>query len=194
MATISDSTLPAWSRRLIFELEAADSRAERLARPLNRGQLNWSLTPGTWSIGQCLQHLLKGNEVVLPAISRSLAGHQQSQVQEVTPGWFSRWFIRNYVGPISPSAGKRAQAPGKIRPASDVDSLVLDAFLRSNRMARELIARAGAYDVNRIRYRNPFIPLLRFTVGTGLEIVSKHESRHLLQAERVRQSSRFPTG
>ena len=38
-----------------------------------------------------------------------------------------------------------------------------------------------------IRFRNPFIPLLRFTVGTGLEIVAKHESRHLLQAEGVRR-------
>jgi hypothetical protein len=46
--------------------------------------------------------------------------------------------------------------------------------------------------VNRIRYRNPFIPLLRFTVGAGLEIIAKHASRHLLQAEGVRQNMSFP--
>ena len=50
---------------------------------------------------------------------------------------------------------------------------------------RELVARASAYDVNRIRFKNPFTPLLRFTVGTGLEIVTQHQSRHLLQAEVV---------
>jgi len=48
------------------------------------------------------------------------------------------------------------------------------------------------YDVNRIRFKNPFVPLIRFTVGTGLEIVSQHESRHLLQAERIRESPGFP--
>jgi hypothetical protein len=48
------------------------------------------------------------------------------------------------------------------------------------------------YDVNRIRFRNPFIPVLRFTVGTGLEILSNHQRRHLLQAERVRESLEFP--
>ena len=58
-------------------------------------------------------------------------------------------------------------------------------------MARQLISRASDYDVNHIRFKNPFIPFLRFTVGTGLEILSKHQSRHLLQAERVRQSSAF---
>ena len=52
--------------------------------------------------------------------------------------------------------------------------------------------RARGYDVNRIRFQNPFIPLIYFTVGTGLEIVSKHEHRHLLQAERIRTSPAFP--
>jgi hypothetical protein len=41
-------------------------------------------------------------------------------------------------------------------------------------------------------FRNPFVPVIRFTVGTGLEILSKHERRHLLQAERVRESAGFP--
>jgi len=45
-------------------------------------------------------------------------------------------------------------------------------------------ARASPYGVNRIRYKSFFIPVLRFTVRTGLEIVTKHQSRHLLQAER----------
>jgi len=69
---------------------------------------------------------------------------------------------------------------------------ILAAFLRSNQSARELVRTAAEYDVNAIRFRNPFLSLLRFTVGTGLEIISKHESRHLLQAERVRQSTGFP--
>ena len=183
------STLPAWSQRLISELQTADARAEQLARPLTRDQLNWSPAPGSWSIGQCLEHLLIANEIYLPAISMSLNTRLPSEVQEVTLSRFSRWFIHNYIGP---SNGKRAQAPRKIRPAVDVETSVLDAFLRSNDVARALIARASAYDVNVIRFKNPFIPVLRFTVGTGLEIVSKHESRHLLQAERVRQSSSFP--
>jgi hypothetical protein len=48
------------------------------------------------------------------------------------------------------------------------------------------------YNVNRIRFKNPFIPGLRFSVGTGLEVLSAHERRHLLQAERVRALSDFP--
>ena len=185
------TTLPAWSQHLISELETADARVGQLARPLTRQQLNWSPAPGAWSIGQCLEHLLITNELYLPAISMSLDGRHPSEVQEVTLSRFSRWCMYNYIGP---SNGKRAKAPRKIRPAAEVETSVLDAFLRSNDIARALIARASAYDVNRIRFKDPLLSLLRFTAGAGLEMVSQHESRHLLQAERVRQSSSFPRG
>jgi hypothetical protein len=73
-----------------------------------------------------------------------------------------------------------------------VEPKVLETFLRTNHASRELVRRASVYDVNGIRYKNPFIPLLRFTVGAGLEIIAKHEGRHLLQAEDVRQAANFP--
>ena len=82
----------------------------------------------------------------------------------------------------------------KIAPASSqVDPAILDRFLKGNTANRQRIERAAPLDVNRLRFPNPFIPLLRFTVGTGLEILAKHESRHLLQAERVKSQPDFPT-
>jgi hypothetical protein len=120
----------------------------------------------------------------------ALEGQQPSAVREITLGRFSRWFIRNYIAPNP--GGARARAPKKIEPAKQVDPSILETFLRSNQMTRELVTRASAYNVNRIRFKNPFIPMLRFTVGTGLEIVTQHQSRHLLQAEGVRQAPGFP--
>ena len=76
--------------------------------------------------------------------------------------------------------------------AKQVKPIVLEGLLSTNQAVRELARRASSYDVNGIRYKNPFIPLLRFTVGTGLEIIAKHQSRHLLQAEGVRQAADFP--
>jgi hypothetical protein len=181
---------PAWSQRLVSELDASDRRAEQLARGLGREQLNWRPHSGAWGVGQCLDHLLVSNNVYLPAMAVALDGQPESTAEQLTLGRFSRWFIRNYIAP-SPN-GTRAQAPKKIRPAVEVEPTVLDAFLLSNAIARDLVVRAGRYDVNRIRFQNPFIPVLRFTVGTGLEIISKHQSRHLLQGERVRQSPGFP--
>jgi hypothetical protein len=186
----ADSGCPPWCVLLIEELNASDQRANALARGLSVADLNWKPAPDAWSIGQCLQHLQVANDVYLPPIARALEGEAPSPVQAINPGWFGRWFIRKYIEPSPRST--RAQAPRKIAPAPHIDASILDQFLRSNEAARDLVRRAGAYDVNRIRFENPFVPLLRFTVGTGLKVITRHQHRHLLQAERIRQTPGFP--
>ena len=189
MITRRDAS-PAWCLRLISEFDAADGRAIAIARTLTARQLNWKRAPSEWSVGQCLEHLTVANEVYLRAIADSLTDRPRAVVEDITPGWFARWFIRNYIEP-SPQS-RRARAPGKITPGATIDSSVLERFLESNGQAREVVHRAGSVDVNRIRFRNPFVPLVRFTVGTGLDIIAKHQRRHLLQAERIRAAPEFP--
>jgi hypothetical protein len=189
-----DSPLPAWATQAIDELHGCDRSANQLARNLTAEQLNWRPAPAAWSIGQCLHHLYVTNEQYLPPIAKALDGRPVHPVPQITPGWFARFFIRNYIAPPSPGGAvkARARAPRQIAPAMNVDPSVLDQLLRTNDTARDLIRRAASLDVNRIRFQNPFVPLLRFSVGTGIEIVWKHQRRHLLQAERVRKSPAFP--
>jgi hypothetical protein len=190
MAAPQETSSPAWSTRLAFELRANDQTAQMLAAGLTEEQLNWQPAPAAWSVGQCLEHLCITNEAYLPAISAALQGKLESPVEQITPGWFGGWFIRSFVEP-SPDT-KRVPAPSKIRPTARVGLAVLDRFLSGNKSCRELIVRARGKDVNRIRFWNPLVPGIRFTVGTGLQIIESHERRHLLQAERVRDSANFP--
>jgi len=180
----------AWTQRLIRELHASDEHARKLMSGLSEEQLNWQPEAGAWSIGQCLEHLCLMNDVYLPPIAKSLEGKPKGKAEEITPGWFGAWFIRSFVE-ASPNQ-KRAPAPKKIVPASCVPPSVLERFLAGNEQVRKLIQRASEYDVNGIRFRNPFVPVIRFTVGTGFEIVTKHQRRHLLQAARVNEAASFP--
>ena len=182
-----------WSARLTAELDAADAHANKLAHGLTTAQLNWRPDPRAWSVGQCLEHLCISNEVYTDAIVPSLGAAPTGPVDEITPGWFGRWFIRTYIEPTTQQ--RRARAPTKIAPiAREIDSSILDRFIASNSTVRDVIARARNHDVNRVRFQNPFLPLIRFTVGTGLQIIARHNHRHLLQAERVTQSAGFPRG
>jgi uncharacterized damage-inducible protein DinB len=126
VALRADPGLPAWSVHLIDELDTTDRRVNDLARGLSPQQLNWKPTEDLWSIGQCLQHLYAANEVYLPAIANALADRPRSPVQDITPGWFGRWFIRTYIEPSS--RGKRARAPRRIVPGQHIDPSVLDRF------------------------------------------------------------------
>jgi hypothetical protein len=182
--------LTAWAIRILGELDDRDRHASAVARGLSAEQLNWRRREDSWSVGQCLHHLCVTNQVYLPPIEKALRGRPVKPVQEIAPGWLGRWFIDHVIEP-SPQSRKR-RAPGKIVPAQHVDPSILDDFLRSNITVRDLVRKASACDVNRIRFQNPFVPVIFFTVGTGLEVVSRHERRHLLQAERVTEDSRFP--
>jgi len=190
MAAPQETLAPAWSVRLAADLRASDQTARELVAGLTVEQLNWQPAPGCWSAGQCLEHLCITNEAYLPSISAALKDQPDSPVDQITPGWFGRWFIRSFIEP-SPDT-KRVSAPAKIRPSPRIDLSVLDRFLTGNESCRDLIFRSHYKNVNRIRFWNPFLTGLRFTVGTGLEIIVGHERRHLLQAERVRGSANFP--
>src|SRR3984893_78775 len=190
MAVPQERGTPAWSVRLAADLDANDQAAKKLVAELTEEQLNWQPARGSWSVGQCLEHLCITNEAYLTSIYAALKGKSDSSVEQITPGWFARWFIRSFVEP-SPNS-KRVSAPLKIRPAAHVDHTVLERFLSENRSCRELFVRTRGKDVNRIRFWNPFVPGVRFTVGTGFEIIAGHERRHLLQAERVLHSPSFP--
>lgn len=182
---------PSWCLRITSDLDAADAHALALAKRLSATQLNWKPRPDAWSVGQCLEHLCLSNEIYAVPIIESLPRHANGPVDEIAPGWFSRWFIRSFVEPTTQKRGLRA--PGKSTPArSQVDPSILDRFLASNAKIREVIARARDHDVNRVRFKNPYVSVIRFTIGTGFHIVARHNHRHLLQAQRVTQTTGFP--
>jgi len=62
---------------------------------------------------------------------------------------------------------------------------VLSTFIASHNELRSLIHDAREINLNRIRFKNPFVSLLRFTVGTGILIIGAHDRRHLWQAKQV---------
>jgi hypothetical protein len=188
---MADTASPRWVPRLLSEIDAADTQATALAGGLSAEQLNWRASQAEWSIGQCLEHLAVTNEVYGSAIGEALNGARPAVAQEITPGWFGRWFIRSYIDPATQKI--KGKAPSKIVPVATVDAGILRRFLATNEQTRELVRQAGGVDVNRVRFKNPFVGLIRFTVGTGLEIIAKHERRHLLQGERIRRSPGFPS-
>ncbi|HKO20031.1 MAG TPA: DinB family protein [Acidobacteriaceae bacterium] len=190
MVTTQRALQPVWDVQLSESLNVSDEAAKRLAAGLNEEQFNWQPAPGRWSVGQCLEHLCITNEAYLPAIVGALREKPDAPVEQIVPGKIGGWFLRNFIEPSA--QGKRAPAPPKIRPTARVGLSVVDRFLSGNLSCRDVILTARSKDVNRICFWNPLLKGIRFTVGTGFQIISEHERRHLLQAERVRNSADFP--
>jgi hypothetical protein len=179
-------------RSIVNDLQKSDQEAERIARALSDAQANWQPRETSWSVAQCLDHLGRANKVYAEALHQAVSETRvakKPQSVPIQPGWFGRYFIRS----LEPPPKRKLPAPKKIVPVSCISSHeALDGFLRSHEDVRAVIRDAAGLDLNRIRFHNPFIGVLRFTVGTGLLIITAHDRRHLWQAERVLECPGFP--
>jgi len=155
-------------------------------------QLMWRSTEGSWSVAECVDHVARSISHYLVPIRQAVAKGGPAAPDEdyllVPAGWFSTAFLKR----IGPQVATKFKAPRKIQPLSVKPGEVLGELQRGHAEAAKLLAESAGINLNRIRFRNPFIPVLRFTVATGFLILAAHGRRHLLQAQRVTETHGFP--
>jgi hypothetical protein len=177
---------------IFHQLEGSEHAAARLIDGISQVQANWQPTgAGSWSIWQCLDHLARTNRVYGQSMREAIAHLTKKMpgTSTITPGWFPRWFIAK----MEPSARTKYKTVKKVTPGTEGDAqIALRDFVESHSEARRVVTSWEQVDFNRVRFQNPFVPVLRFTVGTGLMIINAHDRRHLRQAERVKESEGYP--
>jgi hypothetical protein len=179
-------------KAILDDIEKSDQEARRIIAGLSEVQVNWQPRDAAWSMAQCLDHLARANTVYAAALRAAVVDARAARKPRrgpIQPAWFSRFFIRT----LEPPPKRKLRAPKKIVPASRIAAHeALGAFLGSQEEVRAVVREGAGLDLNRIRFHNPFIGFLRFTVGAGLLIIAAHNRRHIWQAEQVRQSAGFP--
>jgi hypothetical protein len=172
-------------------LNAAEREARTLADGLTEAQGAWRAAPGSWSVAECLDHLATANRVYLgamrPAADRALAqgSHRRRPAQ---PGLVGGWFVRTLEPPVKPLL--KGKAPQSIRPrTSPALTDAASQFLASQAEVRTFLRTYAGIDLAGVRFPNPFIRGVRFSLATGLHVIAAHERRHLWQARRVQQAA-----
>jgi hypothetical protein len=64
-----------------------------------------------------------------------------------------------------------------------------ESFRTSQDEVRAFISAYADLDLAAIRFPNPFVRGIGFSLTTGLHVVTAHERRHLWQAQRVRRAA-----
>jgi DinB superfamily len=191
--------MDAINRSDIQALEDAFEAAEHDARTLVDGLTEelgaWRAHPGSWSVAECLDHLATGNRVYLramhPAAERALRRGRRRR-SPAQPGLIGKWFVRTLDAPANPRF--RMKAPQAIRPR--VSPPLHDAFaqlLTSQDEVRAFLRKYSDIDLAGVRFRNPFVRVVWFSLATGLHVLAAHERRHLWQAWRVRREAEHET-
>jgi len=193
-----NNSAPQWLTRtraqLGDEFADLDQQYTTLFNRCSRDQTIWRPANGSWSVAECIEHVARGISQYLAPIRQAVAkGEPEAPTEDylfVPGGWFSASFVKR----IGPQVTMKFKAPGKIQPISVDPDVAFEDLRRGHAETLRLLGETAHLDLNRIRFENPFLPVLRFTVATGFLILAAHGRRHLLQAKRVMQSDGFPLG
>ena len=186
-----DARLPAELQRLEEALDAAERDARALVVGLTEARGAWRAEPGSWSVAECLDHLATTNRVYLgamqpPATRARRDGRRRRGPAQ--PGLVGGWFVR-YLEPAV-NVRFKSNAPRAIRPRmAPALADAMTAFLAAQDDVGTFLRTYADIDLRGVRFPNPFIHGVRFSLATGLHVIAAHERRHLWQAWRVRRAA-----
>jgi DinB superfamily len=172
-------------------LDAAERDARALVDGLTEARGGWREAPESWSVAECLDHLATGNRVYLAAMQPAAARAElEGRLRRgpAQPGLVGGWFVKYLEPPVKPrlkTKAPRAIRPRKAPPLNDAITM----FLESQDEVRAFLRMYAGIDLTGVRFPNPFIRGVRFSLATGLHVIAAHERRHLWQAWRVRQAA-----
>ena len=178
-------------RDLRDQLDAAERDALLLVANLGERQGRWHPETGSWSVAECLDHLATANHLYIQAMKEpAIRAREQGRFRRspAVPGFVGQWFVRTLEPPVKTFF--RMKAPRSIVPrvAPSLASAVA-RFAASQDEVREFLRANADLDLARVRFPNPFVRGIRFSLATGLHVIAAHERRHLSQAWRVRRAA-----
>ena len=185
------SALPPDLQQIADAIDAADQAGAAIAARVTDEQFHWKPDGGRrWSIGECLDHLATINAVYLVAVRTGVdlaRTNGWTRRAPAEPGFFGKKFVASQEPPVK----RRLRAPqkGQPRPMRSRDD-IMRAYHSAHDDVRRLIADCAAIDTNRATFANPFIPIIKVRVSTGLNVIPAHDRRHLWQAEQVEKELR----
>jgi DinB superfamily len=164
---------------------AVQSDAQSLIADLTEEQAAWRPHPAAWSVAECLDHLAATNRIYVRAMQPAAdEARSQNKLRRrpALPGFLGAWFVRS----LEPPAKIKTKSPKSVKPrTAPTLADASAAFLASHAEAQNFLRANADLDLAAIRFTNPFLKGLRFSLATGLHVIPAHERRHLHQARAV---------
>jgi hypothetical protein len=178
--------------KLIAEIEDVTKSVETSFGGLNGKQLNWKPTAKSWSIGQCLEHLIITNEKEFPAIEDALKENYKN------PFWSNIPLLPKFFGSLlvylfKPENKRKLKAPKSFQPSQSgvSEDIVADFAAHQQKFAR-LIEQSKRLNVRKTKIVSSVTGFITYNLFDSFLHLVVHERRHFNQAERVMQTQGFP--
>lgn len=176
---------------VVSELEKISLEAQKNFGNFSAEQVNWRPSAEAWSVGQCVEHLIKSNEMFYDELDLIASGRRKNSLLEnYSPlsGFFGNLLISSLK-----KDGRKYKAPTrKIVPPSSVDPHIIEVFAAHQSELIGKIKKTETADWRKTKVTSPFLKIATYRLADGFQIIIEHEKRHFRQAERVTQAEGFP--
>jgi len=164
---------------------------------LSTDQLNWKPGIESWSISECLEHIMLSGQFYLDEITNCfLSKIPEAESPDIIfrPGIIGN-YSTNSVKPTDSGVIKNKMRtfsrmePGKS--GIDTKKLFLD-FKKYQDELTILINKARYFNLNTIKIKSSIGKIIRFKLGDAFRFVIAHNQRHIQQAINVLHANGFP--
>lgn len=175
----------------IDELKKISSEVEEEFSGLNGEQLNWKPGGKSWSIGQCLEHLIISNSKYFPVMTDIAEGRKDSSFWESIP-FLPKVWGRMLIKSVKEDSKKKVKTPKLFRPSSGIisTSIVNDFVNHQNKLIEVMLKTEGIE--HSMIITSPAAKMITYSLRDANTIIVNHERRHFYQAKRVKESINFP--
>jgi hypothetical protein len=178
---------------LSTQFEKINDYVEKNIAPLSEEQLNWKSTPKTWSIAECLEHLIVNNTNYFKTFDALVSGtHRQTFWQRTSP--LTNFFNKKLLEFTAAEAKTKVKAPPSFSPSASVfDKNIVQRFLQQQEMLRQYFDKLEPIAANKkIIISSPFSGAITFHLSIVLTAFVNHEQRHINQADKILHHPQFP--
>lgn len=177
---------------VIDEMRKISDDARSSFGSLSAEQLNWKPAEKSWSVGQCLEHLILTNEQFYPEFDKLATGTRRNTFWEnYSPftGFFGRFLIKAVT-----EDSKKAKAPSKsIVPPSELPADIVESFVTHIEKVNEKLTACADADREKTVVTSPFLAVMTYKLDDAYSVLVEHTKRHIRQAKRVMQAEGFPS-
>lgn len=168
------------------EKDAAE-KAMTAFHDLSIEQLNWKPDEHSWSIAQCLDHLIVCDSLYFPKFENIIKhDHAMNWWEKWSP--FSGFFGHMLVSQVSEQPKKKLKAPKVFAPVSSgLDAGITDRFRKHLETLLSYTITLGNVDIDKTHLTSPVSGFVTFSIRNALLLLVQHEHRHINQAIRVKQ-------
>lgn len=177
---------------VLFRLEQVSRDVHDVFFNLNEEQIMWKEAEMKWSIGQCLEHLIRTDTAYFSQVQSVLAGRYNRPRLSYIP-FLGKIWGRLALKAVDSKVRTPLSSPDMFYPNEEFNpSHIVHDYEVHVANLTQLIRDTDHFNHKRIFFKSPMFKGIVYPLSDTLKLMANHHERHLNQAMNVYNALHFP--